>query len=92
MRLLAQAVSSKQISLLGVPEAGDKKHKQWGPVQGTRQSIRVDLKGKTMLELAQDLQKRKNLEVPAPMHNKLQGLVDGLKTRQEMEADLPRIT
>jgi hypothetical protein len=43
-----------------------KKKQYWGPIAGTRQSARTQGNaGKTMMELAQENKKRKNLDAPA---------------------------
>lgn len=58
------------------PTGAEKKQKQWGPILVERHSSRVNLGGKTMLEIAQGLQKKKNLEVPNAMHNKKKGILN----------------
>lgn len=37
---------------------------KWGPVQPLRKSTRTDVAGKTMMEIAVETQKKKNLEIP----------------------------
>lgn len=60
---------------MGSTVPGDRKKKQWGPIQGTRQSSRVNLNGKTMLELARDLKRRQYLKGTEKLYNKLQGII-----------------
>jgi hypothetical protein len=53
---------------LGTPQDAaqvTKKAKTWGPIHGTRQSTRYQgLEGKTMMEMAKENKKKKNLEAP----------------------------
>jgi hypothetical protein len=48
----------------GKPEEADHKQKQWGPVQAERRSARVLVDGKTVIERAQKLKRKGNLEDP----------------------------
>jgi hypothetical protein len=47
--------------------------KKWGPIFNSRQSIRIVLKDKTIMQQAQLMKMKKNLEVPAPATSKLKG-------------------
>ena len=47
----------------------------------------MDTGGKTMMEIAQKLQERKNLEVPATMHNRLQGIISNKPFNTSSRAD-----
>ena len=49
----------------GTEEAFPPLQKKWGPTYGTRQSTRNQGKNKTIMEIAQEAQKIRNLEKPA---------------------------
>ena len=42
----------------------DERNKRWGPVVASRMSTRIKRDGKTVVEKAQELKKRKDLEIP----------------------------
>uniref|UniRef100_A0ACD5W4D7 Uncharacterized protein n=1 Tax=Avena sativa TaxID=4498 RepID=A0ACD5W4D7_AVESA len=67
-----------------------KSSKQWGSVFNTRQSARVLNTRQTVLQMAQQVQKKKNLECPIPAASKLKGLEACPVLDQEVEADLQR--
>jgi hypothetical protein len=48
----------------GKPEEANHKQKQWGPVQAERRSARLLADGKTVIERAQKLKRKVNLEEP----------------------------
>jgi hypothetical protein len=61
------------INPLQQPQQKDAQHKKWGPIFNTRQSSRTMLKDKTIMQQAQLVKMKKNLEVPAPAASKLKG-------------------
>lgn len=52
-----------------------KKQKKWGPIEATRNCDRINVNGKIVLEIAQELKKKKYLEIPRKYHSKLQGII-----------------
>lgn len=55
-----QDAAANQLNNRGVVQG----KKKWGPISVTRHSQRVDLKGKTMTERAQELKKKQTMEIP----------------------------